>query len=89
MKNCPGRHGLLRGTIPRERFTCDGCGHRFQVGERAFSCRACNYDLCTSCCPPVKGTAPVAPQTPKVHLATSRPTLLAVPAFASLNGAET
>jgi len=46
---CPQGHKLapwqaLNGS-------CDGCGRLICTGEQVMDCRACNYYLCSACCP--------------------------------------
>merc|ERR1712039_852924 len=46
---CPQSHTLERFTTSEAGYTCEGCSTVQLSGWTMFGCRACNYDLCTSC----------------------------------------
>jgi len=46
---CPQSHTLERFTTSEAGYTCEGCSGVQLSGWTMFGCRACNYDLCTSC----------------------------------------
>eukprot|EP00463_Aulacantha_scolymantha_P002102 TRINITY_DN2765_c2_g2_i1.p1 TRINITY_DN2765_c2_g2~~TRINITY_DN2765_c2_g2_i1.p1 ORF type:complete len:143 (-),score=2.37 TRINITY_DN2765_c2_g2_i1:27-455(-) len=47
--DCPGRHGLIRFTIPERSYSCDVCHRSIPLGSEAFGCRTCNWDCCNRC----------------------------------------
>lgn len=47
--NCPDAHGLFAFTTSTRTWTCSVCLGSIPAGSRAFGCRRCNYDVCSSC----------------------------------------
>lgn len=52
VKNCKGKHGLVDFITDHEGYTCDVCRKQLSSGSKVLACRACNYDVCESCCSP-------------------------------------
>jgi len=64
---CPQGHKLQEGMSPLG-FGCDRCGESFPVGTKAYSCRTCNYDVCSKCMAKAKGQEE-APAQPAISIA--------------------
>jgi len=45
---CPQGHKLQEGVAPGK-FSCNLCGEVFPARTRAYSCRSCDYDVCSKC----------------------------------------
>eukprot|EP00930_Biecheleria_cincta_P043255 TRINITY_DN29718_c0_g1_i1.p1 TRINITY_DN29718_c0_g1~~TRINITY_DN29718_c0_g1_i1.p1 ORF type:complete len:568 (-),score=86.86 TRINITY_DN29718_c0_g1_i1:273-1976(-) len=48
-RRCPGDHRLDPLQTPATGLICDVCSAPIAAGVQACSCRACNYDLCSTC----------------------------------------
>jgi len=47
--NCPAKHGLANYKTSTANISCDICKHSVTLGDFAFGCRKCNYDVCYNC----------------------------------------
>lgn len=48
-RHCRKGHLLCARQVPNATFSCDGCGIRFNKGDKAYGCRQCDYDKCETC----------------------------------------
>ena len=47
---CNSGHALVAYETPQRGYACDACGASFAEGTTLHGCRACNFDLCATCC---------------------------------------
>ena len=54
--NCPEGHTLAYSESQLSKFRCDLC--RSERDKGRYSCKSCNYDVCTTCRAPPPGSSP-------------------------------
>ena len=48
--DCPKKHGLTKSkTKKSNEYLCDECDKSIKAYVFIYSCRTCNYDLCSKC----------------------------------------
>jgi hypothetical protein len=55
-EECPDGHALQELRTDAAGYRCDVCQEVFEPGTALHSCRCCNYDVCASCLPSIRGT---------------------------------